>query len=121
MKLTSLILTACLLAVPMGCHKTTPTNPAYLAPGAYNQADQTLYGFLMIAQASINSLKASEATNPTLKPYLNQAIMDYNIAEVAWQTYHASLANSPNASPAAAQAAIDKLNTDLSKTPQVKP
>jgi hypothetical protein len=125
--LTVLILAAATL-VPMGCKKVAPTNPATLAPGAYNSTDQTIYQSLMAVQASLNSLKAT-LTNPlttqqtisTLKPYINQAITDYDIAEVAWQTYHAALATNPSASPAAAQTAISKVQTDLQNTPKVTP
>ncbi len=116
------------MLVPMGCHKTTPTNPATLAPGAYNSTDQTLYQSLMAVQASLNSLKATLANPQTtpqtvtlLKPYVNQAILDYDIAEVAWQTYHAALATNASASPKAAQAAIAKVQTDLQNTPKVTP
>ena len=116
------------MLVPMGCKKATATNPATLAPGAYNSVDQTLYQSLMAVQASLNHLKATLAdpkataqTVTTLKPYVNQVITDYDIAEVAWQTYHASLATNANASPAAAQAAIARVQTDLQNTPKVTP
>ena len=112
MKFLSTIALA-LLLIPAGCHKGTTTNPATLAPGAYNQTDQLLYQSLMAAQASLNSLKTAVAKNPQLKGPLNQAILDYNIAEVAYQTYHASLATNPQASPAQVQAAINKVQTDI--------
>ncbi len=125
--LAAIALGAVLIA-PMGCKKPSAANPVTLAPGAYNQTDQTLFQSLMAVQASLNSLKATLA-NPqttaqtvnTLKPYVNQAITDYNIAEVAWQTYHAALMTNASASPAAAQAAISKVQTDLQNTPKVTP
>lgn len=125
--LTAIILGAAML-VPMGCKKGTATNPATLAPGAYNQTDQVLFQSLMAVQASLNNLKATLAdphtsaqTISVLKPYTNQVITDYDIAEVAWQTYHASLATNANASPTAAQAAIARVQTDLQNTPKVTP
>lgn len=103
---------AFLLAAPMGCKRATAPTP--LAPGAYNKVDQSLYQSLMAAQASLNLLKTEIPANPALKAPVNQAILDYNLAEVAWQTYHAALATNPNASPAAAQTALAKVQTDLS-------
>ena len=96
------------------CKTTTAANPATLAPGAYNQTDQLLYQSLMAVQASINSLKTQVTANLSLKVPLNQAIQDYDIAEVAYQTYHAALATNPTTSPASVQSAISKVQTDLS-------
>lgn len=108
------------MAIPFtACKPTTTTHP--LAPGAANSTDQAIYSSLMVAQASLNSLKASVPSNPQLKPYVNQAITDYNIAEVAWQTYHAAVALNPSVSPAAAQAALSKVQADLSAAPKVNP
>lgn len=103
---------AVFLAMPMGCKKVTAPTP--LAPGAYNKVDQSLYQSLMAAQASLNLLKTQIAANPALKAPVNQAILDYNLAEVAWQTYHSALAANPSASPVAAQTALSKVQTDLS-------
>ena len=102
-----------------GCKPVTTTQP--LAPGAANSIDQAIYSSLMVAQASLNSLKASVPANPQLKPYVNQAITDYNIADAAWQTYHTAVTINPSASPAAAQAALSKVQADLSAAPKVKP
>ena len=95
------------------CKTTTAANPATLAPEAYNQTDQLLYQSMMAVQASINSLKTQVTANPSLKAPLNQAIQDYDIAEVAYQTYHAALASNPTTSPAPVQSAISKVQTDL--------
>lgn len=123
------VLLTSVMLVPVGCKKnTTPTNPVILAPGAYNSTDQQLYQSLQAVQAALNNLKAtlqdsktSAQTVAILKPYFNQAVLDYDIAEVAWQTYHASLSTSSNASPAAAQAALSKVQSDLAATPKVQP
>jgi hypothetical protein len=115
------------LSLPLtlaGCKTVTTTQP--LAPGAYNQADQQLYSALMATEASLNSLK-SDLENPAtdaqtksvLKPYVNQVIADYNLAELAYQAFHAALATNLSASPTAAQAALQKVQADLSQPPAV--
>ena len=109
------------LAVPLlmaGC-KTSTTTALPLAPGAVNATDQAIYDGLMVAQAALTSLKASIPTNLSLKPYVNQAIADYNLAEASWQVYHTAVALNPSTSPAAAQAALAKVQTDLSTAPKV--
>jgi hypothetical protein len=122
---TFLVLALCLPLFVAGCKNTNAPTPP-LAPGAYNQVDQQLYGSLMAVQASLDNLKATvenpnteASTAASIKPYLNQAILDYNIAEVAYQTYHAALATNPAASPSAVQTAITKVQTDLSQTSAV--
>lgn len=104
-----------------GCSlKTSPASPQ--AP-----AVQTLYNTLIVAQATLNSLRNTldnpatpAATVAILKPYVNQAITDYDIAEVAWQAYNAALASNPSASSTQAQAAISKVQTDLQNVPKVQ-
>lgn len=113
--LATVILGAALL---VGCRPTT-TKPATLVPGAADQADQAIYDSLMVAQASLNSLKTSAKTNAVLKPYVDQAIKDYNVAEAAWQTYHTAVSVNPSVSPTAAQAALNKVQADLSAAPKV--
>jgi outer membrane murein-binding lipoprotein Lpp len=69
-----------------------PNNPKpqTLPPGALNQFDATSYTSLMGAQAVLNSVKADiDKLPPDAKPTLNRAIASYNIAEAAWQAYHA--------------------------------
>jgi len=68
----------------------------------------------MATQAVIQSLKASIAANTSLsilKTPLNQAISDYNVAESAWQVYHAT---ATAANQAAVTAAITKVQSDVS-------
>lgn len=118
MKIVSAAILSAAMLIPAGC-MTASTNPAKLAPGAVNLTDQTIYDSLMVAQASLNSLKTSAATNPSLKPYVNQAITDYDVAEAAWQTYHTAASLNPNISSAAAQSALNKVQADLSAAPKV--
>ena len=105
----------CLL-LPLGCAKATSTTPAAaLVPGAINQFDQTSYATLMTAQASYNSLLASYKANPTvlasLKAPLDAAASSINLAEQAWQIYHAAAAS---ASTPAAQLSTDQANVSSS-------
>lgn len=114
------------IAALAGCKKTTATGPT--APplaGACNPADQGMYQTLVFAQGSLLNLKATLAdpkTDPNtvsaLTPYYNQAKTDYNIAEAAWQGYHAVCLVTPSASPATAQAAVSKLGGDLQSLPK---
>jgi hypothetical protein len=88
------VLAVCFLMLPLGCVKATSTTPAAaLVPGAVNSFDQTSYTTLMTAQASYNSLLASYKANPTvlasLKAPLDAAAIAINLAEQAWQVYHA--------------------------------
>lgn len=113
------------IAALAGCKKTGTT--AVTAPplaGACNAADQAMYQTLIFSQGSLLNLKATLAnpqtdakTVSTLTPYYNQARNDYNIAEAAWQGYHAVCVTAPNTSPATAQATVSKLSTDLQSLP----
>jgi len=84
------------LFAPVGCHNTNmaPTPPLINSVNAF---DSTSYRSLITLQASLNSLKASIAADSTnlgsLKPTLNQAIADFNVAQTAWKIYHATQSN----------------------------
>lgn len=124
-RIAMLFLAVC-IPFSVGC-KTATTKTPPLAPGAYNSADQQIYSALMSAQAGLNSLKSSledpatdAQTKAVLKQYVNQAIGDYNLADLAYQAFHAALATNPNASPAMAQAALQRVQTDLSQPPAVR-
>ena len=115
------------LALTAGCKKGTTSGPT--APplsGACNTADSIMYQTLVFSQGSILNLKATLANPQTapatvsqLTPYYNQAKADYNIAEGAWQAYHAACVTNAAASSATAQAAVNKLSSDLQATPKV--
>jgi hypothetical protein len=112
-----LALLAAYLALPLclmtGCKTATTTTPP-LAPGALNSFDQTSYQTLMAVQAAYNSLLGSYKANPTglanLKAPLDQIAQDYNLAELAWQTYHAA---ATAANQTAVTSALTKVQTDL--------
>jgi hypothetical protein len=85
LKLASVVLAVLVLAA---CPSDTKVNT--LPPGALNQFDATSYTSLMGAQAVLNSVKADiSKLPPAAKPALNKAIASYNVAEAAWQAYHA--------------------------------
>lgn len=94
----------------VGCKQVAASLPT----GALNTFDADSYESLMVAQATLNTLKADapaiEVSVPQFKTVLNQAIADYNIAENAWQTYHDGGANGP-----AVTTALSTLATDILK------
>jgi hypothetical protein len=100
-----------LLTLTVACHKTV-TAPV---PGQLNTFDAYAYRVLADAQAAINDFKASVAAGkivetPTLKTVLNQAITDYNVANAAYQGWHAAGGNGPTAPVAAA---LNQVNADI--------
>lgn len=110
----NLALLSMFLALPLllaGCK--TVSAPVPLPPGAVNQADETFYQSLSAAQSALNSLKASEPSAPQIKAALNQAIADYDLANTAYQAFHAALAAGQNPSSTAISNAITKVQNDL--------
>lgn len=111
----------------LGCKKTATTGPT--APpltGACNAADSAMYQTLIFSQGSLLNLKstlAASTTDPktvsTLTPYYNQAKTDYNLAEASWQVYHATCMANPSAPSTTAQAAVNKLSSDIQSVPAV--
>jgi cytochrome b561 len=106
----ALVLFAICVALPLaGCKPVTATLP----PGALNTFDASSYESLMVAQATLNALKvqapAIEQSVPQFKGVLNQAINDYDIAETAWQAYHATGANANGVTVALTTLATDIL------------
>lgn len=113
-KVAAVLLFGALMVPLSGCRAANSTTPpAALAPGALNQFDQDSYSSLMAAQAALNSLTTSVATDSNLailKPTLNQAITDYDVAELAWQTYHAA---ATAANQTAVTNALNTVNADV--------
>ena len=102
LKLASVLLA---LLVLVAC----PNNPKpqTLPPGALSQFDATSYESLMGAQAVLNSVKADlSKLPPDAKPALNKAIASYNVAEAAWQAFHAGKSNDQAALTAALSQAV---------------
>ena len=107
LKLASVFVALLLLAA---CSSTATKPATTLPPGALNQFDLTSYESLMGAQAVINSVKADIAKlPPEAKPALNKAIASYNLAEAAWQSYHAGATNNQ----AQLSAAINQAVSDV--------
>lgn len=80
-----LLLTIAALA---GCHKKIPVHP-----GAVSNLDSYSYDILLVEQSTINQAVANfkAGTLPAnAKDPLNTAIQQYNVAQGAWQAYHAS-------------------------------
>ncbi len=115
-----------LLVALSGCKTVTTAVQTAPLPGACNAVDSTMYQTLVTAQASILSLESTlanpgttPATVTTLKPYVSESVTAYNLAEAAWQAYHAACVVNGSASSAAAQAAVNTLQTAISATPKV--
>ncbi len=102
----------CLTLVLAGCgvKASAPVPPP---PGAVNSIDAQFFASLSAAQATLNSLKASEPANPQIKTALNQAIEDYNLAEVAYQTFHAALLAGQTPDSSSVQTSINQVQSDL--------
>lgn len=103
-KAVPLILLTIVLA---GCVK----NVVAPVPGQLNTFDAYAYRVLYDAQAAINSFKTSaSASNPSVKPILNQTIADYDIAESAYQVWRAAGGTGPTT---AITQSIAKVQTDI--------
>lgn len=110
----SLALMAVLCLLLAACSMST--KPKTLPPGAINSFDAESYLSLMGAQAVLNSVKADIAKlPPEAKPALNTAIQSYNVAEAAWQAYHAGKTNDPAALTAALTRAVTDATTLLTR------
>lgn len=115
------------LTLPLAACKTASTSAPPPPPltGSCNPADADMYKTLIFVQGSLLNLnatiKADETSDPNtasvLKPYAQSAVVDYNIAEAAWQGYHAACLANPSLSPASAQAAVNKVSTDMQTLP----
>lgn len=71
--------------------------PATAVPGAVNSFDSDTYLSLITAKAVIDQAKSDLSSGlfpasvvPNVKTALNGAVTAYNVADIAFQTYHAS-------------------------------
>lgn len=104
----SLVLATAVLGI--ACNKPVQAP----VPGSLNAFDASSYRSLIDAQAAINAVKTDAAAGkivltPAEKTVLNKAIADYNIAEAAWQAYHAGT----TADTATLTTAINQLVADI--------
>lgn len=116
-----ILVCALALALPVtGCHRTSVAPPPPLV-NQVNAFDGTSYRTLMVLQASLNSLKSSiqndSANLGSLKPALNNALTDYNLAVAAWKIYHTTQANQQTVTEALnkTQGDVNSLQTAVKK------
>ena len=114
MKRISLVIVSMLVILAMfGC--ANQTKPQTLPPGAFNSADAKLFDSLMVAQASLESVKKDAANLPaSAKPLLNKAIASYNMAEAAYQGYRAAVAAGKAGDQTGVTVAIVQATADIS-------
>jgi hypothetical protein len=89
-KVFSFLLIA-VMAVTIGCG---PKKSVAVHPGAISKLDSYAYDLLLVEQDAIKSVQASFAQGalpPSSKEAINAAVAQYNVAEAAWQSYHAGL------------------------------
>lgn len=116
----TLLLVLCLLFT--GCNKTAvPTHP-----GAISNVDSYAYDVLLVEQDVINTARADYMAGklpPAAKDLLNAAIAQYNVAQSAWQSYHASGGDATALQTAinALIGAVGGLQQALGKTPTTVP
>src|SRR5258708_30301848 len=94
-----------LLSLLTGCAKFKIA----VHPGAISNLDSYAYDVLLVEQDTINQARTAFLAGQlpaNAKQPLNAAIDQYNIAEAAWQNYHANGAGQP-----ALQSALDALVT----------
>lgn len=109
-----LLLAVCLSTVLMGCNKAAP-----LPAGAYTPADASTNADLQAAHAALVQYSTDVASGkhvPTAqeKVVVNKLIDAVNIADSAYQSYHATLATNPAApEPAALVSALATVVADL--------
>jgi hypothetical protein len=113
------------------CLATTActTNVRAPIPGAVNQFDSDTYLSLVTAKGVIDQTKADLAAGsfpvnitPIVKQSVNDAVQAYNVADTAYQAYHAeALAGSATvAQQNAVSQKVSDLNTAVSKVTAAK-
>ena len=124
-KLTSARLAglAALLVVGLASSTVACKSAAYrVHPGAVDVFDSQSYDVLLVAQATLRQAKAdaeSGALPAAAAAPLNQAIKAYDVADAAWQAYHAAGANP--ATKNTLQQSLVSLTAALSELQQLTP
>lgn len=100
-----------------GSNPSTPTNPAQLAPGYQNQADQTMGSVLSGARAFYVSIQQQSQAgtltlDPTVKASFNVFGTSLNAAETVYLAYHQG-----TATQAQAQAAVNQVQSQQAALP----
>ena len=90
---------ALVLLIPLALSTTACAARYAVHPGALNPTDSAAYDMLLIAQATVDQLRADfqeSSIPPETKNALNRLVESYNIARESWLTYRgALLANVP--------------------------
>jgi hypothetical protein len=116
-KVLTFVLIGILAFAAIGCTK----KHVAVHPGAISNLDSYAYDVLLVEQDAIKSIESSYATGtlPTSsKAAINTAVAQYNIAESAWQSYHAGLSKDTTALQNALDAlvgTVGALQTQLGK------
>ncbi len=116
-KSISATLAMAIVILLVGC--ANQAKPKTVPPGALNAVDASLYDSLLVAQATLESVKADAGKlPPSAKPSLNKAIASYNVAEEAYQTYRTAVAAGKAGDQDAVTMAIVKATADISTVVQ---
>lgn len=112
LKLAAIATFSLALGWATGC-TTSATNPATLAPGYQNPADQTMGQTLAAAHAFYQNIQQDSAAGKVTlsaaeKTALNDLGTAINVAQTAYLAYH-----NGQATQAQAQAAVDQASTKL--------
>lgn len=100
-----------------GSNPSTPTNPAQLAPGYQNQADQQMGEILAGAHAFYTSIQQqSQAGTLTLDPTTKAAFNAFGVSLNAAQTVYLAYHNG-QATQAQAQTAVNQVQAQQAALP----
>jgi hypothetical protein len=95
--LARIVLAIALCAAPVfttGCASSTAQ---VSHPNAVDALDSRVYDALVVIKAGLVEARKQFATSVTARPILTAATNAYNVAEAAWQLYHAKKPDAPTA------------------------
>lgn len=111
-----------ILGFSLGCQKKVPVHP-----GAISNLDSYSYDVLIVEQQILTEARAQYTSGQLpeqAKPFLKNAITQYNVAEAAWHGYHDNHAQNDTALQDAINAlisAVSQLQQTLGKKPAAIP
>ena len=111
-----------LLIISVGCHKKVPIHP-----GAISNLDSYAYDILLVEGQVLTEARAqyTAGTLPaSAKPFLKNAIAQYNTTQAAWHAYHEQHVDNATALQDAVNAliaAVSQLQQSLGKQPATVP
>lgn len=108
--ITVMLVAACLSACvkPPATGAVPPT-----ASQRFAQVDRATFDTLIVFQAALEQASADVAKAPQYKPQLNKAIDSYNVAEKAYQVFHATGAGAQTDTLTAALASLTSAMGDI--------